>query len=146
MLRDVIKSIVTSAHDAEPPDLEPEVVANISDDCRITIGHMNPQLTASVRPILDPVCSSRTKNQQPTARKLNPWTSLGFESVVDVPVRVSVVRSDSSNKFSPDIFHHFVKRRAGLRSVLSRHIYSIVPSAVNRSDPTSHRSVRPVRI
>ncbi len=53
MLGDAIKSFVSGSHDAEPPDLEPEVVANISDDCRITIGRMNPQLAASVRLILD---------------------------------------------------------------------------------------------
>jgi len=48
--------------------------------------------------------------------------SLSFESVVDLPVRVSVARRNSANEFSPDIFHYFVERRARLSSFLGRHI------------------------
>lgn len=49
MLEDAIESIVTWIHDTEPPDLEPEVVTNIYDDCCITVGSVYPHLAASIR-------------------------------------------------------------------------------------------------
>lgn len=68
-----------------------------------------------------------------------PDTLLGFERVVELPVRVPVGRRDPADEFPPDVVHHFVERGSRLRTVLRRHTRSVVLHAVNRSGPMYHR-------
>ncbi|WP_434523113.1 hypothetical protein [Halorubrum sp. AS12] len=43
-------------------------------------------------------------------RCVEPRSLCVFESVVDVPVRIAVVRRDPPNQFPPDVLHLVVKR------------------------------------
>ncbi|GAA0725584.1 hypothetical protein J2744_000969 [Halorubrum trapanicum] len=43
-------------------------------------------------------------------RCFEPLSRFVFESVVDVSVRIAVVRRDPPNQFPPGVLHHVVKR------------------------------------
>ncbi len=53
VLGDALEAIVNGGSNANPSNLEPNVVTHISDDGSVAIGRVDPQFPASVRLIFD---------------------------------------------------------------------------------------------